>query len=207
VEYRPRAFEIMRTQFSPLLQAARQANVAVIHVTGCGSYYQNYPGFQKTLDLMPPTAQPVSEPRAPADPLLEKISAMKDQYSFVGAHNLADVSAGFKTLDFGEETKPAGDEYIVENGGQLNAVCQHLGISHLIYMGFAINWCILMSPGGMMDMSRKGYFCSAIRQAVTAVENQESARTEAHKEEGLWRTALAFGLVFDADAVMGALGR
>jgi hypothetical protein len=48
-------------------------------------------------------------------------------------------------------------------------------------------------------MRRTGMICSALRQAVTAVENRESARTEAHKEEALWRVALAFGFVFDVD--------
>jgi hypothetical protein len=56
-----------------------------------------------------------------------------------------------------------------------------------------------MSPGGMVDMRRTGMICSALRQAVTAVENRESARLESHKEEALWRVALAFGFVFDVD--------
>ncbi len=56
----------------------------------------------------------------------------------------------------------------------------------------------------MLDMSRHGIMCSAIRQATTAVECRESARTQSHKEEGLWRTALAFGFVFDVDDLIAA---
>lgn len=37
---------------------------------------------------------------------------------------------------------------------------------------------------------------------MTAVENRESARGEAHKEEALWRIALAFGFVFEADELV-----
>jgi hypothetical protein len=62
-----------------------------------------------------------------------------------------------------------------------------------------------MSPGGMVDMSRRGVICSVLRQAVTAVENRESAAAEAHKEEALWRIALAFGFVFDVDDVVAQL--
>ncbi|MBI1929948.1 hypothetical protein HYR99_37565 [Candidatus Poribacteria bacterium] len=47
--------------------------------------------------------------------------------------------------------------------------------------------------------------CSAFRQAVTAVENKETARAELCKEIGLWRVALAFGFVFDVDTFIGAL--
>ena len=92
-----------------------------------------------------------------------------------------------------------------ETANQLDALCREADVSHLIYAGFAVNWCLLMSPAGMLDMSRRGYLCSALRQAVTAVENRESARTEAHKEEALWRVSLAFGYVFAVDPLLAAL--
>ena len=78
-------------------------------------------------------------------------------------------------------------------------------MSHVIYVGFAINWCLLLSPGGMAEMHRHGVMCSAIRQAVTAVENKETARAELCKEIGLWRVSTAFGFVFDVDDFLGAL--
>ena len=59
----------------------------------------------------------------------------------------------------------------------------------------------------MVDMSRAGVMCSVLRQAVTAVENRESARNEAHKAEALWRVALAFGFVFDVDDFVTQLNR
>jgi hypothetical protein len=57
----------------------------------------------------------------------------------------------------------------------------------------------------MADMNHRGLMCSAIRQAVTAVENRETAREEICKEVGLWRVALAFGFVFDAEDFIEAL--
>ena len=119
------------------------------------------------------------------------------RHVFVGERNEADVAAGFAKLDFAPTARPQGEEGVAENAHQLMALCLDAGINHLIYTGFAINWCLLMSPGGMVDMRRHGLLCSVLRQAVTAVENKESARTEAHKAEALWRVALAFGFVFD----------
>ncbi len=98
-------------------------------------------------------------------------------------------------------------EYIAATTHQLNAACRKLGVSHLIYMGFNANWCILMSPCGMLGMRRLGYLCSLIRQATNAVENKESARGEKNKEEALWRTSVGFSLVFDADPIIAALER
>lgn len=54
-------------------------------------------------------------------------------------------------------------------------------------------------------MSRRGVLCSAFRQAVTAVENRETARAEWGKENALWRVALAFGFVFDVEEFLDAL--
>ena len=54
-------------------------------------------------------------------------------------------------------------------------------------------------------MSRRGVMCSAFRQAVTAVENKETARQELNKELALWRVALAFGFVFDVDDFVDGL--
>ena len=124
---------------------------------------------------------------------------------FVGTHNRADVDEGFRRLDFPLQAKPVGEEGIAENGHQLAALCRERGINHLIYMGFAINWCVLLSPGGMADMSGRGVMCSAIRQAVTAVENRETAREEICKNLGLWRVSLAFGFVFDVEDVLTIL--
>jgi hypothetical protein len=94
---------------------------------------------------------------------------------------------------------------VAENAEQLFALCKEKHINHLIYAGFAINWCLLLSPGGMADMSKRGLMCSALRQAVTAVENRETAREEWCKEIALWRVALAFGFVFDVGDLCAAV--
>ena len=140
-------------------------------------------------------------PRAQPDPELLRFRAER---VFVGRHNEADVRAGFARLDFPEQARPLATEGIAENGEQLAALASAAGVSHLVYVGFALNWCLLLSPGGIAELSRAGYLCSTIREATTAVENAESARTEQAKALALWRVALAFGLVFDlADFLEG----
>jgi hypothetical protein len=59
----------------------------------------------------------------------------------------------------------------------------------------------------MLEMSHHGIMCSALRQAVTAVENKETARRQLCKELGLWRVALAFGFVFDVDDFITAISQ
>jgi len=62
-----------------------------------------------------------------------------------------------------------------------------------------------MSPGGMVVMRRYGVMCSTIGEAVTAVENAETARGELEKKQALWRVALEFGFVFGLEDFLAAL--
>ena len=204
VEYIPRADAIATIVFPALLSAVRERGVTLFHVVGGGDYYRQRPGYRRAVALAsdePPLEQ------IEADPALRALQRFRAERVFAGAHNQPDVDAGFHRLDFHPQANPVGDEGVAENTSQLFALCREARINHLIYAGFAINWCLLMSPGGMLDMSRRGLVCSTFRQAVTAVENRESARLEQHKEEALWRVSLAFGFVFEVDDFIQAVQR
>ncbi len=203
VEYAPRAAEICKTVIPPLFETVRASKLRLYHVVGGGDYYKDYPGYKRAVELAPEVEAP--QCGAAWDDTARAMRQFKTDNVFVGKHNSADCNAGFAELDFAPGAFPMGDEGIAENAEQLAALCRADGINHLIYCGFAINWCLLKSPGGMVDMSRRNVMCSAIRQAVTAVENKESARDELCKEMALWRVALAFGFVFDVEELKTAL--
>jgi len=205
VEYIPRANEILRTVFPPLLSAVRGSSLRLYHVVGGGDYYKNYPGYHRAVELAAPAPSPLETAVPDAD--FDALNRFRADHVFVGAHNREDVNRGFAHLDFPAEARPHGDEGIAEDAHQLFGLCRQDGVNHLIYIGFAINWCLLLSPGGMADMSKHGIMCSTIRQAVTAVENKETARRELGKENALWRVALAYGFVFDADPFIQSLAQ
>jgi hypothetical protein len=205
VEYIPRSYAIAETVFPKLLGAVRESGMKLFHVVGGGAYYKEYPGYKRAVAIAGPPPPPLEQ--ITPDPVLERLRQFRADRVFVGKHNQEDVQRGIKQMTFLKQAMPQGDEGIAENGHQLFALCKEAGINHLIYAGFAINWCLLLSPGGMADMSGRGVMCSAFRQAVTAVENKETARQELCKELGLWRVALAYGFVFDVDAFIEALRR
>lgn len=203
VEYLPRADVICREVLPPLLGAVRSSEVRLFHVVGGGDYYRGYPGYARAVELAGPDPGPPEQVRP--DPALERLREFRAKHVFVGEHNRPDVDRGFAALDFAEQARPMDDEGIAENGRQLLALCRDAGVNHLIYAGFAVNWCLLLSPGGMAEMSRHGIMCSVLRQAVTAVENRETARDQLCKQIALWRVAVAFGFVFDVDDFVRAL--
>lgn len=200
VEYFRRANAILRDYFPPLLSAVRNSPLPLFHVVGGGDYYTHLPGHQRTVELA--GAPPAPPEEVESDPVLQRLRQFKQD---VMAHTHEDVRRGFERVDFPEEARPLEGEGIAANAHQLLALCKEAGVNHLIYVGFAINWCLLLSPGGMAEMSRRGVMCSTIRQATTAVENRETARQELCKQIALWRVALAFGYVFDQKDFLAAL--
>ena len=203
VEYIPRAQEICRTVFPPLLAAVRRSGLRLYHVVSSGSYVHEYPGYRRAVALGGLPGEPPEQ--VTSDPTRDALLAFKQKHAYHGEHNRADIQRGFADLAFPPEAVPVGEEGIAENGAQLFALCKADGVNHLVYAGFAINWCLLLSPGGMAEMGRHGIICSALRQAVTAVENKETARHELCKAIALWRVALAFGFVFDVDDFIESL--
>jgi hypothetical protein len=203
VEYIPRANAICEQVFPPFLQAVREQGIRLFHVVGGGDYYKRHPGYQRTVKLAGAAPPPLAQVQP--DESLRRLRRFRSEHVFVGPKNEHDVKCGFERLDFAPQARPRPDEPIAEDAHQLFALCQDGGVNHLIYAGFAINWCLLMSSGGMLDMSRRGLMCSAFRQAVTAVENKETARRQLAKELALWRVSLAFGFVFDVDDFLAAI--
>ena len=200
----PRTYHVCRTVLPGLLAAVRASGPALFHVVAAGDYYRGCPGYRRAAALAgePP---PAPERIAP-DPVWRALGEFRSKNAFPGAHNEADINRGWARVGFPPEAAPVGEEGVAENTEQLFALCKEGGINHLVYAGFNVDWCLLMSSGGMIDMSRHGLICSVLRQATTAVENKETARRELCKEIGLWRVAINFGFVFDVDDFVRAIG-
>ena len=197
-EYLPRASEILRTVFPVLLSAVRSSPMQLFHVVERGGkYYQNHPNYLATVELAGPS--PSQEQLPPDRSLTEWRENLSAAIRPMNEPRLA--------RNFAPEALPQGAEPIAKDSHQLFTLCKKHNVNHLIYIGFALNACLLISPGGMLDMFRRRILCSTIRQATTAVENKESARHQLHKEEALWRVGLDFGFVFDLEDFLDALRR
>jgi len=203
VPYIPRSAEICWRVFPELLAAVRRSQVPLFHVVGGGDYYKNLPGYLRTKELAGPDPKPPES--IPSDRARDHLLTFKQEHVHPGVHNIPDIDRGFARIDFAPEARPLGDEPIAENSHQLLALCREHEINHLIYAGFAVDGCLLVSPGGMVDMQRHGVLCSILRDATTAIESRETARGQLAKEVALWRVALLFGFVFDSKDLEQAL--
>jgi hypothetical protein len=198
-----RATQITTSLFPQLFSAIRNSDIPLFHIAGGpNGYWKKYPGYQYTLSICPDSAK---LGQVASDPLRDEILKFKSDHAIVGRENIKDVEKAFSELDFAPQAAPLDNEPIVENSDQLFALCRAKNINHLIYCGFCLNWCLLLSPGGMAEISKYGILCSTISQATTAVENRTSAADEREKESALWRVALEYGFVFDFDDIITAL--
>jgi hypothetical protein len=203
VPYIPRANAVLRDVFPGLFAAVRKSGLPLFHVVGGGDYYKECPGYKHAVELAGPSPEPPE--KVVLDETRKRLAEFRREHVFQGLHNEEDVKRGFARVDFPKEARPLDDEGVAEDAHMLFALCKEREINHLIYCGFAINWCLLLSPGGMADMQKHGILCSALRQATVAVENKETAREQLEKETALWRVALSFGYVFDVDDFVASL--
>lgn len=198
VEYVPRAMEITQKVLGPLLEKVRSSKLTVIHVGSSEDYCKNYSGYRKAKAL---AGDPPPLPEGAVKKDWGKVKTIEVH----GEKNIKDIQDAGKYTDFPKATQPKGEEWVVINTHQLNAVCRHLKIWNLIYTGFAINWCLFESSGGMIDMSRLGYCCSTIKEATTAVENDRTARKQLCKKLAFWKIAMSYGYVIDLGDFLEAL--
>lgn len=183
VDYGHRARQILAHVFPPLLDATRRARLPIFHVIDPGT----------------------TCPSAPDDPIADDLRRFRRAHVYPGLGNVADIERGFAELSPAPEATPRDHEPVAIHADHLADLCRARGVNHLIYVGFALNWCLLMSPAGMIDMGRRGFLCSTIREAVTAVENADTAAAEREKQQALWRVAVAFGFVFSLASFLAAL--
>lgn len=187
VPYLAETGPILRTTFPPLLQALRGRGLPVFHVTGA----------------VPESSEPTLQ--VASDSTWRDLTAFRADRVFPGKANQPDIALGRQARQIAPEAQPLPGEHVAETSAALHQCCQTHGLNHLIYVGFALNWCLLMSPGGMVDMKRYGYLCSTVAEATVAVENEATASDRREYHQALWRVAVEFGFVFHQRDLITAL--
>ena len=176
-------------QMERVLAAARRAELPVCHIAALPRYAEPYDAYQRNSAEAGP--EPPPPPGAPAGDgwVPEQLDAV------YGAGYWGQMPALHARLDFAPTLRPRPGEGVCVTTHQFNHWLRARGISNLIYVGFAINWCLWFSPCGMADMRRLSYRCLAVEEATTTVEYGESAAALANKRAAMWRVALMFGYV------------
>lgn len=200
IEWIPRTMEVVTFRIPRLVAAAREAGLQVAHVGVGGGIYTEGPIWEACV------AEAGEAPSGDEDMLPR--DADRDAGHMWDVFALTSGDAGTPpdhVCALPAALWPQGADIIAQHAWQLHRLLKNRGIDHILYAGWALNWCLWFSPCGMLDMWRKNYLCSAVRGGCVAIENAESAVGERNLEYAYWKTATMFGYIFDLHELTTAL--
>ena len=161
-----RAARITKAFVVPVLDAARQAGLTIVHAPSPPVAAQ-YPQLQRHKPPEPavPSAWPPAAFRS-REGDYAVYRGPRSQPPGIGVHwdKLADQLSVSPAIDVRPE------EFVIATGQQLHELLEERRILHLIFAGFATNWCVLGRDYGIRSMARYGYNIVLLRDATTGVE-------------------------------------
>lgn len=169
-----RAKQVTVEAVVPVLNAAREAGLTVVFAP-CPEVAAR---FKQLARHTPPA--PTPEPDWPPLAFRRRqgeyaaYRGPRNQPPSIGIHwdRLAPTLGMSSAIDVGDE------EYVIATGQQLHELLRDKGILHLLYCGFATNWCVLGRDYGIRTMGRRGYNIVLLRDATCGVEFPDTLPTQ-----------------------------
>lgn len=189
-----RAVTVMREAVVPALEAARSTRMLVVHAPS-PRVTPSYPGHMarhRTVVADAPSWPPAA------------FHARQGQFeAFRGPRaqppGVPDVTIGMSPL-----IDVRDNEELLETGEQLHELCEKREILHLIYAGFATNWCILGRNYGMRAMAARGYNLILLREATTGVEYPDTLDGSMATELAIREAETQLGFSVDNEGFLAA---
>ena len=168
-----RATRIVEEKIVPVVNAARQIGLPVIHAPTsrvAWKHEQSNKNFDGCDDEIPPTYASI-DPQWPPQEFVER------EGEYAGFRRLYHASGWkdhYPEFDIAEALTPEPEDYVVRSGDHLHNVLKHRKILHLFYAGFATNICLIHRDYGMKAMADRGYNMILIRDCTSALESHDT---------------------------------
>ena len=199
-----RAKDVMTTRLAPLAAACREAGILVIHAPGMNvaGRYADWMDDPEDWDRNRTDGWP------PAD-----FVARNAPYEDLHWGSEPSMSPELKDwMDYSSnrmmiyrDVAPVAGDLVIATGDQLHSLLRRKGILHLIYAGFATNWCVLNKDYGFRAMTWRGYNGVILRDGTTAVETHESYTTEQMRDFAVLTMEMTMGYSSTVDELIGSL--
>ena len=161
-----RAKQVTMDCVVPVLEAARTVDMTIVHAPSppVAAQYPQLERHKPPEPSTPPTWPPSDFRSRSGDYAVYR--GPRSQPPGIGVHwdKLAPQLSMSPAIDVRE------DEFVIATGQQLHELLEEKRILHLLFAGFATNWCVLGRDYGIRSMSRYGYNIILLRDATTGVE-------------------------------------
>lgn len=198
-----RARVITAARIVPALQAARRAGVTVIHAPSPFIADRYLPG-------PPPPAAPEPSLFEWPPPDFRGIYRGGDHAAF-GRNPEPRLTAALERyvteLDIAPEVRPEPGEILIHTGQQMHEMLAQRGIVHLVYAGYATNWCIIGRDYGVVAMNDRGYNVILLRDATMGIEFHDSVDRLTATETTIREVETKYGWSAEATGFAAACDR
>ena len=168
-----RAGRMARDVIVPLINKAREVGITIVFAPSPG-VLQEVPDKYSVYQGKGTTAAAQTAPPEATWPPKEFVHRQGEYELFRGPRNqFPPISTHWPdapVFDMAPCIHVRENDVVVATGEQLHDLCEERGILHLLFAGFATNWCILGRDYGVVQMRARGYNTIIMRDATEGVE-------------------------------------
>lgn len=176
-----RTKEVADTRISPVLAAARDTGITVIHAPG-------EPVARKYQQWMPDAYDAHVNGGGEDEPGAWPPRAFRRREGDYAAYLRHDTPAMKVARERARRTRgiiasvaPQQGDFVVATGDQMHRLCRDRRILHLFYCGFSAAGCVLYRDVGIHPFSKRGYHTVLLRDCTVAVEHHDTVADETLK--------------------------
>ena len=177
-----RAEVATREAVVPVLDACRGVGMTIIHAPS-----------PKIAEQYPQLARHAAPERAaPRDWPPRDFRARTGEYAAYGGtrYRFPGRKWPYEELTISPAIEVRDEDEVIATGDQLHAFLRERRILHLLYVGFAANYCVIGRDYGIRAMGKRGYNIVLLRDATGGVEYADTL-------DRMWATELAIREVED----------
>ena len=163
-----RAARVTREAIVPAIEMSRRAGLTVIHAPS-PEVARQFP--QSTRNPTPP-----DPPGWGADWPPQAFRSRAGEYQAYRGPRSQPPGIGLHwdpisdDLTISPAVEVRDEDVVITNGAELHEVLAERNVLHLVYTGFATNWCVLGRDYGIRSMARYGYNIVFLRDCTAGVE-------------------------------------
>ena len=109
-------------------------------------------------------------------------------------------------MDIAAPARPVEGDIVITSGPELHAVLAEREILHLIYVGFATNWCLIGRDYGIMATNERGYNIIVVRDATAGIEFHDTVEALTATEMTIREIETKYAWSTTTEALVGACG-